>query len=117
MASVIIDASEVVALAGQLNVAAGTIDLESAASVALAADAVEQLAKSLAPVLTGDLRESIHQEGSGLEREVVADAPYAVFVEWGTSDTAPQPFMYPAADVGQRLLEELSGNDVDPFGT
>jgi HK97 gp10 family phage protein len=117
MPDVYIDASEVVALAGTLQLAAATIDLESAASVTLAAQATEAQAKALVPVRTGDLRDSIHIEGSGLEQEVIADSDHAVYQEFGTSRHGPQPFMYPAGDLGERLLEELSETDVDPFGT
>ena len=113
--NVIIDASEVTALAGVLTGAAISIEAESAMSVGQAAEATEMRAKSMAPVRTGRLRESIHIEGSGNEREVVADSDYALYVEFGTSSQAPQPFMFPAGDLGERVLEELSENDVDPF--
>jgi HK97 gp10 family phage protein len=115
MPDIVIDASEVVALGALLQSAGVTIDAKSVQSVNSAAEATEMRAKSLAPVLTGSLRESIHIEGSGTEREVIADADHAAYVEFGTSRQAPQPFMFPAGDLGERVLEELSENDVDPF--
>lgn len=64
-------------------------------------------AKRLAPVRTGRLRDSIHvAEVSDTHAIVQADprnpdadaedAPYAGFVEYGTSDTPRQPFLAPA---------------------
>lgn len=51
--------------------------------------------RSRAPRQTGALADSIHQDASG---NVVVGVPYGGFVEYGTSDTAPQPFMRPAVD-------------------
>jgi HK97 gp10 family phage protein len=55
---------------------------------------VAEDARVYVPVLTGELRSSIHE----IEEGVVADAPHAIPVEFGTVDTPPQPFMRPAAD-------------------
>lgn len=51
-------------------------------------------ARTLAPVDTGALRDSIHAEPG----KVVVEVPYAAFVEYGTSDTPAQPYLRPAAD-------------------
>ena len=51
-------------------------------------------AKSRAPVLTGALQASIVADDDGVGPTV----PYGGFVEYGTSDTPPQPYMGPAAD-------------------
>lgn len=115
MSNVYIDTSEVQALAGLLGAAAGTIDTEVSRSVNAAAEATEARAKSLVPVASGTLKGSIHTDHDGTEATVTADADYAAFVEFGTSRQAPQPFMYPAGDLGERVLGELSENDVDPF--
>lgn len=68
--------------------------------------AVEEAAKSAAPVRTGTLRESItHRLGSddgGSYVDVIAAAldekgrPRALFTEVGTDDTAAQPYLRPA---------------------
>src|SRR5262245_30818953 len=63
-----------------------------------AQDFIVSEAKSLAPARTGFLRDSIHAEemeepGKTLVAPVVADAPYAVYVEFGTSRMAAQPFL------------------------
>jgi hypothetical protein len=55
------------------------------------ATAVEAVAKVIAPILTGAYVESIHVEQTTEDGKaaanVVADVPYAVFVEFGTGDT------------------------------
>jgi HK97 gp10 family phage protein len=78
------------------------------------ADRVAELAEQLAPFDTGELRDSIHvEEGDrpGMY-QVVASAPYAVFVEYGTHKMPAQPFFTPAlrrvdalAIIGQEIRE------------
>lgn len=62
------------------------------------ADKVAELARQLAPVDTGELRNSIHVEQN--ERpgfyDIVASAPHAVYVEFGTHKAPAQPFLVPA---------------------
>lgn len=60
--------------------------------------AIEERAKELVPVDTGELQESIHVEkGDGLgEYRVVASEPYASYVEYGTHKMAAQPYITPA---------------------
>lgn len=50
--------------------------------------------RNRAPVLTGALKASIHETETGVDIGV----PYGAYVEYGTSDTAPQPFVTPALD-------------------
>jgi HK97 gp10 family phage protein len=73
---------------------------------------VAERAKEIVPVRTGRLLDSISAvfgedvedpESDGSRRafepvQVVADTPYASFVEFGTSKMAAQPFMGPAAE-------------------
>ena len=71
-------------------------------------DRVVSLAKRLAPVETGELRESIHAGKSGKEWSVTAEADYALYVEQGhrvvgrdgqqEGYVPPQPFLRPAMD-------------------
>ena len=42
---------------------------------------------------TGELRDSIKVEKQGYDFEIVATAPHAEFVEFGTSTMSPRPFM------------------------
>ena len=57
-------------------------------------------AKLVAPVDTGNLRNSITTDTrpGDLVAVVEATADYAAFVEFGISRTRPQPFMRPAQD-------------------
>lgn len=62
---------------------------------------VEEVAKTLAPVHTGKLRDSIthrlERDGSELVAIVGTPVPYASPVETGTTTAAPHPFLVPAA--------------------
>ncbi len=58
----------------------------------------EAYARDLCPVDTGRLRDSIHYEVTEEGMSLIADAPYAEYVELGTHRTAPQPFLRPAME-------------------
>jgi HK97 gp10 family phage protein len=69
--------------------------------------------RSLAPVLTGELRDSIRETSDGVE----VGAGYGVYVEKGTATNAPQPFAAPAVnrnikpaaqDLGRRVIRQLT---------
>lgn len=69
--------------------------------------------RALAPSRTGALRASIHTTKEGVEVGV----DYGAFVEYGTSDTAPQPFAGPSVnrlirpatkDAGDRIIRQLT---------
>ncbi len=71
-------------------------------------------AKQLVPVDTGFLKSTIHGQWSPhnpLVRQVVADAPYAIFVEYGRkmyNRADAQPFLRPAMlSVGVRYTQEI----------
>lgn len=68
-------------------------------------------ARALAPVDTGNLRQSIAHEmrplaGGGIEGDVYATASYAPYVEYGTSTGGAQPFLRPSFDRNAPLLEQ-----------
>lgn len=69
--------------------------------------------QAICPVLTGNLKDSIHPETEGDVRSVVAggeQAPYAGFVNDGTDRQAAQPFHDEAAEAGRRYMnEQLKG--------
>jgi HK97 gp10 family phage protein len=72
------------------------LNLEHATDKVAEKIAVEQ--RNTAPVLTGALRDSISIEHVGkAEVRVGPTVPYARFVEDGTANMAPQPFIRPAA--------------------
>jgi HK97 gp10 family phage protein len=103
------DFSQVDRLAADLAAAPAVVAVKAMRVVSDTADAVQQDAQGFAPVLTGELRASIEASAHGLTAEVSADAGYAAYVEYGTSDTAPQPFMRPAVDANEgRLADGLS---------
>lgn len=61
-----------------------------------AAEQVKNSAKSLCPVDTGRLRDSISVNAEGSTAVVSANTDYAAYVEFGTSKMPPQPYLVPA---------------------
>lgn len=109
-----IDVSEMVALAGDLDRAAVTAEVKTRAAVRSSTGTAERVAKTLVPVLTGELHDSIEASADGLDGTVTAGTDHAEYVEDGTSDTAPQPFMGPAL---QRGADELTAQLTHIAGT
>ena len=79
---------------------------------------IEFEAKRMCPVDTGKLRQSILATKEGdktykIEANATGLAPYAPFVEHGTSKMSAQPFLYPAFFKGRERftndLEDLLG--------
>jgi len=68
------------------------------AGAEVGAQAVLNVAEATVPVDTGTLRDSLHVDQDTDGVLVGSDVPYAVFVEYGTSDTPSQPFLRPALD-------------------
>jgi HK97 gp10 family phage protein len=87
------------------------LELEPRVDAALraTAESIEDTAKTRVPVDTGTLRDAIHVEDSGeLEYSVVAgdtQAFYGHIVEHGSTNTPPQPFLIPAAELGRAAAE------------
>ncbi len=74
-----------------------------AGAVHAAAEQCAGIARGLVPVDTGALKGSIGVVSGGrYASSVVASAPHAAMVEYGTSKMAAQPYMLPAA---QRTAE------------
>ena len=71
---------------------------------------IETQAKELCPVDSGNLRDSINTkyDDKSFEHEgyVYAGMPYAPYVEFGTRNMAPQPFMYPAYKQNQDFFKQ-----------
>ena len=73
------------------------MEAKAEAIVAKAAMDLEAHAKSLAPVDTGTLKNSIQATKIGDARwRVVVGAEYGMYVEWGTVHSPAQPFFQPA---------------------
>ena len=98
--------AELGALSADLRAAGAMATVKASDAVGDAAEATRDAAQSFAPKLTGALADSIHVEGSGLEREVTTGVPYAIYVAFGTYKDSPQPFMAPAASVADKSLVE-----------
>lgn len=71
---------------------------------------VSATAKSIAPVDTGNLKNSIGMTVTSTADEITAEvgptAHYGVFLEYGTSRMAPQPYLGPAFDKHISQLED-----------
>lgn len=105
----------------QLERVAGEISLAARAVTSRYTDLIVKEAKRLVPVDTGRLRDSITADTQGeasrtvATGDIVADAPYAGFVEFGTVRMAPQPYMRPALAKYRRDFKndlEKAGADV-----
>ena len=72
------------------------------------AEIISSIAATLAPKLSGHLSASTDDNGS----KVVADTPYAGYVEFGSRHNKAQPFMRPAADRGGPLWRQAAGRIV-----
>lgn len=108
------DMSEVDALATELAQSGPKAEIVSSAAMTKIAAKVRSDAKAAAPVDSGTLRDSIQIQGGRGYRIIRATAPYAFYVEFGTSDTAPQPFMWPQVPAASRALAEAMGH-IGPF--
>lgn len=82
------------ALVARFARAAALGEVASAAAVDALGDDVALAARLNAPVDTGALADSIRNDRG----HVTVEVDYAAYVEYGTSDTPPQPFLRPAAD-------------------
>jgi HK97 gp10 family phage protein len=67
---------------------------------------IREDAQQLAPVESGDLRDSIRTEMRGNEGKVVVGVDYGAFVEMGTYDTEAQPYLYPAYTSNKEQIKQ-----------
>ena len=102
------DASALRQLATDLHAAPARVRRDIEGALERAADDLVARARALAPVETGELRNSIRASGSGMGRAVIAAADHAVYVEHGTRKMQPRPFMGPATDaIEPKLVADL----------
>lgn len=98
------DFSAIRELAGDIRKSRGQVGAQSAKVIRKLAADIEATAKTLAPVDTGNLKNSIGADITGdgrsgtMTAEIGPTAAYGIFVEYGTFKMSPQPFMNPAAD-------------------
>lgn len=110
-----VDASQLRNLGIEISYDADQVGEKVAVGMRKIGYSIEGTAKILVPVDTGNLLSSIGTKVSGgasagfIEVEVSATTNYADYVEYGTSEMAPQPYMGPAfdqhaGDVGDVIL-------------
>lgn len=117
-----LDISEVRALGSRLQTVGGRIGAPAAQAIRRTALAIEADAKALAPVDTGNLRNSISSEVTGdgrfgaITAEIGPTAEYGIYQEFGTSRMAAQPFLGPAFDrqapAYAAALSEIAGKAI-----
>lgn len=111
------DMSEVADLAAELGAAPARVMRLSSSTMTRIAGKLRDEAKAAAPVDTGELRDSLEIQGGDGYRIVRATARHAYFVEFGTSDTPPQPFLWPAAGRAGAAMSDAFEKLGDPFAT
>jgi HK97 gp10 family phage protein len=112
--NVSVDMSEVDSLVGELGKAAVKAKIASSAHMTAIAAVLAADARNDVAVDTGGTKASIRVQGGAGYRTVVADSRAAFFLEFGTSNTAPQSFMWSnAPKASERLAKALEG--IDPF--
>lgn len=70
----------------------------SEAHVKATSDKIVDGAQQRAHVITGEMRDSVHTEGSGLDMKVVVGAKQGIFEEYGTVRRPAHPFFWPAVE-------------------
>jgi len=75
-------------------------------------------AKFGVPVRTGNLRDAIKKDVKVQFHKVVGtiwvdqkQAPYAGFIEYGTSKMAKRPFFRPAMDLNRKIVKDIIGSE------
>lgn len=117
MSDVIVDMSEVEALAAELAAAPPRVVQLSSSTMTRIAGKLRDRAKADAPRDTDELYNSIEVIGGDGYRKVRATADHAYYVEFGTSDTPPQPYLWPNASVAGAEMSEAFEKLADPFAT
>ena len=101
----------------QLMELINNIDKSSESILKEGCDRIKAQAKQLSPVDDGDLKESIDTKFDNEKYKhtgyVYSDMDYALFVELGTRNRPPQPYMYPAYQENkeffkQRLIDTIN---------
>lgn len=97
-ASYFLDAS---AFLGAMKKTRSVLDIAGLSMIEATGEQVVMFAQSFSPDLTGDLRESIKVQGSGIDGrgpfvDVGTTEDYAIYQEFGTEHNPAHPFMRPA---------------------
>jgi HK97 gp10 family phage protein len=93
------------------------IDEASKKSIKESCSKIKDSAKDLCPVDTGELRNSIADrytsESLLHSGEVYTDEEHAPYVEFGTVNRAPEPFMYPAYNQNKEFIIQYLINAIE----
>ena len=92
---------EIQVLFNRLPAIAEALQAHANAAAMKTGEDVAGMARALAPVHTGRLRDSITVGSESDGATVYTDTPYAPYLEMGTYKMAARPFMTPAAE-GER---------------
>lgn len=106
MAFVSIDVSEMHDLASDLRHHGDEAPAQADLVVGKVAHDIVARAQQLVPVDTGYLKSTIGADVDGLSAEIGPTAEYGGYVELGTSEMSPQPYLAPAFDQGVGQLED-----------
>lgn len=71
-----------------------------------------ELSRKLVPYRTGFLHDSIYTEVDAKRAKLIASAPYAGYVEFGTRKMAARPYLRPAAKLMQTHGVTIVANDI-----
>lgn len=111
------DASELRTLGADLSKAGGRAGMLANQALRKTTADVIRDAKILAPVDTGNLRNSISADITGTDTTTEAvigpTAHYGVYQEMGTSRNKPQPYLRPAFDRNVPAFEQAMGQIID----
>lgn len=109
------DTSELGSLAAELGAAGPKTRRVSSEQMTKVAAQFRDDARADVAVDTGKTRDSIRVQGGKDYRTIIADSEAAFWLEFGTSDTAPQPFMWPQVPTAAQRMVEAHEELGDPF--
>lgn len=91
----------------------GHIEAAMAGILKRSAEYTADLARGLAPVDSGRLRDGIRVEAyGGTGAAVISAAAHSAMVEYGTSRMPPQPYLLPAAEAARVVYFEAAATAV-----
>jgi len=102
-------------LKARLNAIPAACEKAAEQAVRESVSAAQAAAKSLVPVRSGRLKDSIRAGSDGLSGSVYSGCDYAPYVELGGRGNPARPFLYPAAQAQRqafpaRATEIFNGN-------